>query len=99
MIVDKRLITIFLFVLCLHWPVVSHAESPDAKSDRAEASEYVAVDLDAVPATDGKALMITAYAVIIGLFLAYSASLVLREKSVERRVLDLKKRLKNSVKH
>ncbi len=56
-------------------------------------AEYVSVSLESIPSTDGKALMLGAYGVILGLFLAYGASLVWRERSVARRAEALKRGL------
>ena len=55
--------------------------------------EYVAVALNAEPSVDGKTLMVSAYSVILGLFLLYGVSLILRERNVERALSDLKERL------
>jgi len=56
-------------------------------------AEYVSVSLESIPSTDGKALMLGAYGVILGLFFAYGASLVWRERSVARRAEALKRGL------
>jgi hypothetical protein len=54
---------------------------------------FVAVPLDQAPALSGQVLVIAAYAVILGLFLAYGISLVLRERAIQKQLTNLKNRM------
>ena len=86
-------ISLWLLAISL-CPVISYAsQNPEPHTAAANPSGFQPVDLSQVEKINGKSLMLIAYAIIFGVFVLYTASILRREKAVEKEAQQLKNQL------
>jgi hypothetical protein len=85
--------SLWLFAISL-CPVITHAsEVPEQHAAATDENGFKPVDLNAVEKINGKSLMLIAYAIIFGVFVFYTGSLLKREKAVKKEAQQLEKQL------
>jgi hypothetical protein len=86
-------ISVWLLAISL-CPVVAYAsENPQPHTAASDGSGFQPVDLSQVEKINGKSLTLIAYAIIFGVFVLYTTSILRREKAVEKEAQQLKKQL------
>jgi hypothetical protein len=72
--------------------IVQAADNPAASAT--DDTGFQPIDLNKVEKIDGKSLTILAYGIIFGVFVLFAASLLKREKTVEKEARELERQLK-----
>lgn len=89
----KRFLPWLLLLVLIHTVVTVHAEPPSQGAQSASDDDFVSVDLSKEPTISGKAHAIAAFAMVIGILIIYSYSLLHREKKVRKELEQIKKKL------